>query len=460
MAKEEKPLHVVELFVEKFMKISTLLIKPTGTMVEVTGKNGNGKSSALDAMWTALAGASVAPIKPIKTGAEKATIRLSLGDLIVTRTFKKKPTKNDKDEVIGEAITTDVTVESAEGARFPSPQKILATFYDELTLDPTEFERMDDKGKFNALKKFVPGFDFENAAGLTLKDTEDRKIINRQLNETLTAATQIEIAANVPDEPVDEVALITELENAGAKNLEIEQRKNRREAADVRVLEIDRMIAAAGAFRDQNTTRAQQRCAEIMAEAETTNANSVESENRITAEKEEIQTKRANAAPLPDPVDVSELRKRIDYARILNTQVDAKKRQKELAIKATDLDNKSKALTAAIMKRETEKQAAIKAAALPVPGLGFGDGVILFNGEPFDQASQAERIKTSAAIAMASNPRLRVLRLKHGNDLDEDSMKMLCEMAAAQNFQVWIERINATGPMGFVLEDGHLKTQP
>ena len=59
---------------------------------------------------------------------------------------------------------------------------------------------------------------------------------------------------------------------------------------------------------------------------------------------------------------------------------------------------------------------------MPVEGLGFGAGIVTFNGLPFDQASTAEQLRVSVAIAMAANPKLRVLRIKHGNDLDADNL--------------------------------------
>ncbi len=107
-------------------------------------------------------------------------------------------------------------------------------------------------------------------------------------------------------------------------------------------------------------------------------------------------------------------------------------------------------------QRDAEKLAAIEKAKLPVESLTFGDGIVLLNGVPFDQGSDAEQLRASCALAMAGNPTLRVLRVRDGSLLDEDALALLAKMAEERDYQVWIERVGS-GNIGFVLEDGQLK---
>ena len=109
-------MKIISLEVEAFKRLKAVSITPTGNIVEVTGNNENGKSSVLDSIWAALGGKDAVPAKPIHTGAEEAVIRLDLGELKVTRRFKLKD---------GAPFTTDLVVESAEGARVTGPQGIL-----------------------------------------------------------------------------------------------------------------------------------------------------------------------------------------------------------------------------------------------------------------------------------------------------------------------------------------------
>jgi len=107
-----------------------------------------------------------------------------------------------------------------------------------------------------------------------------------------------------------------------------------------------------------------------------------------------------------------------------------------------------------IARRTKQRNDAIAAAKMPVEGLGFGDGEVTYNGHPFAQASGAEQLRVSVAIAMAGNPKLRVLRIKDGSLLDSKSLALLEEMADLNDFQVWIESVDESGTVGIVMEDG------
>jgi hypothetical protein len=107
--------------------------------------------------------------------------------------------------------------------------------------------------------------------------------------------------------------------------------------------------------------------------------------------------------------------------------------------------------------REQAKRDAIAAAEMPVGGLGFGSGEVLLNGLPFEQASDAEQLRASTAIAMAANPKLRVIRIRDGSLLDEGGLSLLADWAKERDYQVWIERVDTSGKHGIVLEDGHVK---
>ena len=125
---------------------------------------------------------------------------------------------------------------------------------------------------------------------------------------------------------------------------------------------------------------------------------------------------------------------------------------------AEDSGKLAASLTLAIEQIDEARVNALAAAEFPVPGLSIGeDGSCLYNGIPFDQVSDAERLTISVAIAMASNPKLRVIRIRDGSLLDDDAMARLAAMADKNDYQIWIERVDGSGTVGFVIEDGHIK---
>ena len=49
-------MNIVKLRAENIKRIVAVEIEPDGALVQITGRNGAGKSSVLDAIWWALAG--------------------------------------------------------------------------------------------------------------------------------------------------------------------------------------------------------------------------------------------------------------------------------------------------------------------------------------------------------------------------------------------------------------------
>lgn len=416
-------MKIINLQAENFKRLKAIEIAPNGNMVEITGKNGNGKTSVLDAIWVALAGLSVAPARPIRTGEAQARIRLDLGEIIVTRVFK-------------EGKQSTITVENAEGSKFPSPQSMLDSLLGQLAFDPLGFARMDAKAQFNTLRRFVPDVDFDKIDAENKADYTKRTELNRRAKEARTLAESIIVPTGLPLKKIDETALIDQLEKAAKQNADIETRKGNRQKM---TNDIANHRAKAKEFREQ--------AARLIRDAE-------DFEKEASAWEEKL----TKAGPLPAPTDVSKLRQEIDEAKRTNANIALKEEKQEHIEIALAYEKEATGLTDVMAKRESEKQAKIAAAKLPVDGISFGEGEILFRGVPFSQASDAEQLRISISIAMASNSKLRVIRVRDGSLLDDDSMKILAEMAREKDYQVWIERVDSSGKIGFVLEDGKLKS--
>jgi hypothetical protein len=57
---------------------------------------------------------------------------------------------------------------------------------------------------------------------------------------------------------------------------------------------------------------------------------------------------------------------------------------------------------------------------------------------------------------MATNPQLRVMRIKDGSLLDSSSLDVIAAMAKDNDFQIWLEEVSTTGKVGVYLEDGEV----
>ena len=136
-------MKIVKFTAENVKRLKAVEITPDGTVQVITGRNAQGKTSVLDAIWLALGGggASRETPRPIRDGEDKASVTLDLGDLMVTRTWT-----GDK---------TALTVKSADGAKYPSPQSVLDALVGRLSFYPLEFTRLSARDQVAALLDLV-----------------------------------------------------------------------------------------------------------------------------------------------------------------------------------------------------------------------------------------------------------------------------------------------------------------
>ena len=83
-------MKIIKLEAENIKRLVAVEITPDGHMVQISGRNGAGKTSVLDAIWWALAGADAIQAKPIREGETTAHITLDLGEIVVERSFTSK----------------------------------------------------------------------------------------------------------------------------------------------------------------------------------------------------------------------------------------------------------------------------------------------------------------------------------------------------------------------------------
>lgn len=417
----------IKLEVSGFKRIEAVEITPQGNVVEITGKNMQGKSSVLDGMIAAIAGDKYAPLDPVKKGKEKASIIMDLGEFKIRRTFRDKEGK----------ITSSLIVENRDGMRPSNPQALLNTFVSKIAINPIEFDRMKPKDQYDTLKSLVPNVDFAAIAERRQAAFDKRTDINRQMKSANSAIDAIKIPEGTPLDLIDSTALVAEMEAAGKKNAERERIKSDMENAGDH---IKRLKTEAAVNRE--------RAAVLIAEAE-------------KKEQEAKETEEALAAlTLPAAIDTTEISVKIMAANGTNEHVRQRQARDKLIEQRNKLEAEAEALTKAIEEADREKTDAIANAKLPVDGIDFGDGFVLLNGVPFEQASAAERLRASIAIAGAMNKKLRIIWIHDGSLIDTDGMKLVREYADKNDMQIWLERIVADGPGAFEIVDGHLKDAP
>lgn len=422
-------MKIIKLTSENIKRLIAVEIAPNGNFVQITGKNGHGKTSVLDSIWWALSGVKNVQSQPIRRGANQAKVKLDMGDVIVTRTFKR--------ELDGPGYTTKLEV---VGNVKGTPQAVLDSLLDSLAFDPLEFARMQPKQQVEVLKKYVPDIDFSKLAAENSIDYSARTEKARKAKELRIQAEQITVTDKTPTQRIDETALVTALVDAGKHNADIQLRQKNREQVGIDIKRWRNDIVAN-----------RERAAELRQQANACDANVVANEKLIA----DFEQKLANAGPLAEPIDVAALQRQVAEARAVNEQVAKLERRSKFEQEAIAIEAEVKQLTSRMEMREAKKREAIAAAKLPVEGMSFNEDTILLNGIPFDQASDAERLRISCAIAMAGNPQLRVIRVRDGSLLDDESIALLRQMCEERDYQCWIETVG-DGKVGFEIRDGQL----
>lgn len=410
-------MKIIEFRAERFKRLSAVEITPEGNTVIISGRNGQGKSSVLDAIWLALGGGNAtkdsATTVPIKEGEKDAVVRLDLGDIVVTRKWT--------------ASGSTLTVEGADGRKYSSPQTLLDTLVGTISFDPLSFAKMPPMEQRSQLIDLVKlPVDLDELSAQRKAFYDQRTFVNRELKTIQAELAGIQLPDNdVPEEEISIAEMTKKIGMAQDQRSRIIMGRQR----------LQEKVEKAKALREI----IQQKTDEL-----TSLGNQIRSETEILESCKEP--------------DVQAMRSQLDNAEQINKLVRQKKHKAELQVRLDDKTTESEVLTQQIEAIDRTKKEAFLNVRFPVDGLAVDEEGITYNGIPFRQCSSAEQLKVCVAIASALNPEIRVIRVPDASLLDEESMKVMQDLAQQQDIQIWMERVtDGKEKVGVVIEDGAVK---
>jgi DNA repair exonuclease SbcCD ATPase subunit len=424
-------MRIAMLQVDNFKKIKSFWYEPKGNVIKITGKNASGKTSVLDAIAAALVGSRGGPSAPVRRGAGRGRVVLDLGEFTITRMWTE-----------GGDSKGEMWIEAKDGRRYGTPQAMLDELMGKISFDPLAFLRMAPKQQMEELRKLLDIddllFELQAKEKVAYNTRTDQTKMLKQLEAQRLA---IQYPADLPKKKRDIDAMMLELTKVAEFNIEIDREKMRRD----RDVEDHQTITARAELRLKKLEELQEETKRLIAE------------NRADRDEADALTKKMKAyKPLPEPKDAQAINEQIAGARAINSAIDRKAEAdaKDAEIKrvAEEITKLSHALN---VSRQQQADAIAKA-KYPVDGLGFSEEEVTYNNLPFAQASNAEQIKVSIAMGMANNTKLRVMRIKDGSLLDEESMAVVDEMAETHDYQVLVEVVDGSGKVGVYLVDGEI----
>ena len=411
-------LRIVGLEAKNVKRIRAVRLQfdPEQGLIVIGGRNAQGKTSLLDSILYALAGKGTIPDTALRDGQKKGKVTVNLGEFVVTRTFT-------------ETGGGSLKIEKADGTPISSPQTFLGGLMGaKLAFDPLAFIGLNPAKRLDAVQKLV-GLDFGELDAKYEAIFNKRTEANRDVKRLEGELDHLEYWPDVGDVPVDVAALVQEAQ-------EVSRHESDLTAAKARL-----------SFLDGKAAGLQERIADLQQELEQVQALREASAFDI-AELEKTA-----------PKDAESINAKLANAEANNEKARANARYKEVESALEDAQGRAACMTANLEAIKQEKKNALAAASFPVDGLSFDESGVLFNGQPFAEASGAEQVRASVGIGAAMHPELRVQIIRNGSLLDDESMALLADLAEQHGSQVWIERVGDGDDGAIIIEDGMVRKE-
>lgn len=402
-------MKINKLEIENVKRVKAVKIEPSANgLTVIGGRNGQGKTSVLDALAWALGGERYRPSNPQNDSSViPPSIRVVLNNgLIVERKGKN----------------SDLKVIDPTGQK--SGQQLLNGFVEELAIDLPRFLHSTDKEKAETLLKIIGVGD--QLAELERQETEvynDRRAVGQIADQKEKFAKEQVYYPDAPKEPVSASDLIKQQQEILAQNGE-----NQRKRQNL-------------AYFEGEANKLQRQLEDL--------------QEKIRLNTADLETARKSALDLVDE-STEALEKSIrdieDINRKVRTNLDKDKAEED----ARYYSDKYAKLTVDLDIIRKKKTDLLQSANLPLPGLTVDDGVLKYNGFPWDNMSGSDRLKVATAIVRKLNPQCGFVLLDQLEQMDIQSLQEFGAWLEQEGLQAIATRVSTGGECSIIIEDGYV----
>lgn len=406
--------HIIQCKVENIGGAKQIEFAPKGETVTIGGPNRAGKTSAIRGLVAALGGKQLLPEDPVRHGAEAGRVVVELPEFIVR--LDVEPDRS-----------TRLRVETLDGARFTSPQKMLDKLFGNLSFDPGAFRAMDSRKQKEILMELTK-LDFSDLDHQEKAAEADRAYKKKRAAELEAVGKSLPNDPNAPTSPPDLDGLTRELQTI------LDNNRAAQAQAD-RIKEIRNQLC------EHNT--------ELVRLQEEIRFNELEL-RKLDAELTAI---------LAEPcclIDQEPVLAQMRNAKAQAQAYDQQQKRRETIEKYRDAKGLVEAVEKLIKAIREEKAARLAAATFPIEGLGFDDVGVTYNGIPFAQLSESEQWEVSTAISFALNPQ-GIVFMGNCGGLDSQARQRVRERAAVAGVQLFLEVVDDQKDVQILIEDGTVK---
>lgn len=412
-------IKINRLEAENVKRIKAVKVEPTANgLTVIGGKNGQGKTSVLDAIAWALGGDRY---RPSEAKNRDSVIPPTLHIVMSNGLVVERKGKN-----------SDLKVTDPNGQK--AGQQLLNEFVEQLALDLPKFMEASSKEKANTLLQIIGVGD-----KLTALEKEEKELFNERTYVGRIATQKEKYAKEqiyYPDAPKDLVSpseLIKQQQDILARNGE-NQRK--REHAKELQNQVNQMEAEISRIKDELEKK----------------------EKQYKKVKDDMYIALTSAKDLQDQ-STAELESSISDIEEINRKVRANLDKMKAEEDALTYKNQYDELTVKINKTRDAKSDLLKNAELPLPELSVTDGELTYKGQKWDNMSGSERLIVSTAIVRKLNPECGFVLLDKLEQLDLDTLHEFGQWLEAEGLQAIATRVSTGDECSIIIEDGYVVGQ-
>lgn len=412
--------------IENVKKVRTVTYEPTTNgLTVIGGKNGQGKTTILDAISWALGGAKYSPDNPKRDGAALPPhIKITLDNGII---------------VERKGANSALTVTDPTGAR--AGQKLLDSFISQLALDLPKFMSSTDKEKAEILLQIMGVGD-----KLTNLDRQAEQVYNRRHAQGQIAlqkkkyAEELPSYEDAPDKPVSAMELIQRNSEILARNGE-----NARKRSHLKKIEMD-------------AQRMQSELHELQEKVKWYQDRLSDKSLEYSRLLEDIDTARKTVEELVDE-STDEIQAQIHDIDQINAKVRANMEKERAKEEADNESEKYDILSAELDDIRKARMDLLKNADLPLPNLGIEDGQLTYNGHKWKDISGSEQLIVAVSIIRKLNPKCGFVLMDKLEQMDVDTMHSFGVWLKGEGLQVIATRVSTGDECQIIIEDGLIAPQ-
>lgn len=408
------PVQINTLEVENVKRIKAVALDCSGQALTVIGgKNGQGKTSVLDAIAFVLGGGKYSPSALVREGSlATPEIRVTMNNgLIVERKGKN-------------ATLKVIDPRGAVGG-----QKLLDSFVSELAINLPKFLTATSKEKAKTLLQII-GIETE----LARLETEESRLYNerttfgRIADQKRKFADEMQEFPDAPATPISASELIQRQQDILARNGE-NQRKR------------------------QNVARIEAELAEVSRDVARLRRELEAAQSREGVLRADLSIAKKSAEQLHDE-STADIEADLRNIEVTNARVRANLDKAKASAEAESCAAQYDAMTAQIEAIRQSKMDLLNGANLPLPGLSVEAGELLYNGKAWDCMAGSEQLRVATAIVRRLNPECGFVLIDKLEQMDLETLRDFGAWLESEGLQAIATRVSTGDECSIIIEDG------